>query len=220
MATNEYTYAVCSAADWGSAGNYAGKGSAAARDAYYDGYYTSLTAWEAGRNKDLTTSSDKEIAEILGDDWSGNPDVHVVFGGWTCNRGNDEIVVIKTVDNGFSPSARNDFADGKKDTTNYMISEDSSNETIDWLNNEPRQDFDFDEKQLKRIEGIINSMTREERLNHSILNGSRKRRIAKGSGTRVQDINRLLKNYAQVMKMMKKFNKGGMRKLGRGMLPF
>ena len=45
-------------------------------------------------------------------------------------------------------------------------------------------------------------------------------RIAAGSGTRVQDVNRLLKNYAQVMKMMKKINKSGMRGLGRGMLPF
>jgi signal recognition particle subunit SRP54 len=77
-----------------------------------------------------------------------------------------------------------------------------------------------DDKELVRIEAIINSMTRKERQNHAIINGSRRKRIAKGSGTRVQDVNSLLKNYTQVMKMMKKMNKNGMRGLGRGMLPF
>jgi signal recognition particle subunit SRP54 len=67
---------------------------------------------------------------------------------------------------------------------------------------------------------MINSMTPAERQQHGIINGSRRKRIAKGSGTSVQDINRLLKNYTQVMKMMKKINQGGMRGLGRGMLPF
>jgi signal recognition particle subunit SRP54 len=71
-----------------------------------------------------------------------------------------------------------------------------------------------------RIEAIINSMTVKERRNHNIINGSRRKRIAKGSGTRVQDVNSLLKNYTQVMKMMKKLNKGGMRGIGRGMMPF
>ncbi|MEE4313735.1 MAG: signal recognition particle protein, partial [Desulfofustis sp.] len=71
-----------------------------------------------------------------------------------------------------------------------------------------------------RIEAIINSMTAAERRNHSIINGSRRRRIASGSGTRVQDVNRLLKNYTQVIKMMKKFNQGNMRGIPRGMLPF
>jgi signal recognition particle subunit SRP54 len=76
-----------------------------------------------------------------------------------------------------------------------------------------------DEGELVRVEAIINSMTSQERRNHAIINGSRRRRIAKGSGTTVQDVNRLLKNYTQVMKMIKKMNKGGMRGLGRGMLP-
>jgi signal recognition particle subunit SRP54 len=76
------------------------------------------------------------------------------------------------------------------------------------------------DQQMKTIEAIINSMTPQERRQHGIINGSRRKRIAKGSGTSVQDINRLLKNYTQVMKMMKKINKGGMRGLGRGMLPF
>ncbi|PID40226.1 MAG: signal recognition particle protein [Proteobacteria bacterium] len=82
------------------------------------------------------------------------------------------------------------------------------------------KNLEVDEKELVHIEAIINSMTPQERRKHTIINGSRRKRIARGSGTRVQDVNRLLKNYAQVMKMMKKINKGGMRGLGRGMLPF
>jgi len=77
-----------------------------------------------------------------------------------------------------------------------------------------------DDRELGRIEAIINSMTPQERQHYAIINGSRRKRIAKGSGTRVQDVNKLIKNYAQVMKMMKKLNKGGLRGLGRGMLPF
>ena len=77
-----------------------------------------------------------------------------------------------------------------------------------------------DDKELVRIEAIINSMTPQERRRHHIINGSRRKRIAKGSGTSVQDINRLLKNYDQVLKMMKKISKGGMRGLNQGMLPF
>ena len=82
------------------------------------------------------------------------------------------------------------------------------------------KNMDVDDSQLVRIEAIINSMTPQERRHHNIINGSRRKRIAKGSGTKVQDVNQLLKNYTQVMKMMKKFNKGGMRGLGRGMMPF
>jgi signal recognition particle subunit SRP54 len=80
--------------------------------------------------------------------------------------------------------------------------------------------LEVNDGELVKIEAIINSMTRKERQNHAIINGSRRKRIAKGSGTRVQDVNSLLKNYTQVMKMMKKMNKSGMRGLGRGMLPF
>jgi signal recognition particle subunit SRP54 len=82
------------------------------------------------------------------------------------------------------------------------------------------KDLDVDESEVGRIEAIINSMTPTERQKHTILNGSRRKRIAKGSGTKVQDVNRLLKNYTQVMKIMKKVNKDGMRGLKRGMLPF
>ncbi len=77
-----------------------------------------------------------------------------------------------------------------------------------------------DDKELVRIEAIINSMTPAERRNHNILNGSRRKRIARGSGTNVQDVNKLLKNYTQVLKMMKKINKGGMRGMPRNMMPF
>jgi signal recognition particle subunit SRP54 len=77
-----------------------------------------------------------------------------------------------------------------------------------------------DDRELVKIEAIINSMTPEERRRHAVINGSRRKRIAGGSGTSIQDVNRLLKNYTQVMKMMKKLNKSGMRGFSRGMLPF
>lgn len=74
------------------------------------------------------------------------------------------------------------------------------------------------EKGIIQMESIINSMTPAERRNPDVINGSRKRRIAAGSGTQIQDINRLLKQHKQMSKMMKKFSgKGGMSKLMRGM---
>ena len=82
------------------------------------------------------------------------------------------------------------------------------------------KNVDMDDKELVRIEAIINSMTPQERRRHGIINGSRRRRIAKGSGTRVQDVNRLLKNYTQLLKMLKKLNEGGMQGFPQGMLPF
>ena len=82
------------------------------------------------------------------------------------------------------------------------------------------KNMDMDENELVRIEAIINSMTPLERRRHGIINGNRRRRIAKGSGTRVQDVNRLLKNYTQVLKMLKKINKGGMQGFPQGMMPF
>jgi signal recognition particle subunit SRP54 len=82
------------------------------------------------------------------------------------------------------------------------------------------KNLDVDEKEFVKIEAIINSMTPRERHQHSIINGSRRKRIAKGSGTRVQDVNRLLKNYTQLLKMLKKLNKGGMNGIPKGMLPF
>jgi len=85
--------------------------------------------------------------------------------------------------------------------------------------NKQLKNLEVDDREIIRIEAIINSMTAEERRKHAIINGSRRKRIAMGSGTSVQDVNKLLKNYTQMMKMMKKFNKGGMRSL-RGMLPF
>ncbi|ETR74142.1 MAG: signal recognition particle subunit SRP54 [Candidatus Magnetoglobus multicellularis str. Araruama] len=81
------------------------------------------------------------------------------------------------------------------------------------------KNMQVDDHELVRTEAIINSMTRQERYQPNILNGSRRKRIARGSGTTVQDVNRLLKNYGQVMKMVKKINKGGMRSL-RNIMPF
>jgi signal recognition particle subunit SRP54 len=76
--------------------------------------------------------------------------------------------------------------------------------------------FKVDDRELVRITAIIDSMTMGERRNHSIVNASRRRRIATGSGTTVQEVNQLLKNYVQVNKMIKKLNKGGLRTVGRG----
>ena len=69
-----------------------------------------------------------------------------------------------------------------------------------------------DEKEVTRLVSIIDSMTLEERANHMIINGSRRRRIAKGSGTTVQEVNQLLKQYAQARKMMKSLTGGFMGK--------
>jgi signal recognition particle subunit SRP54 len=80
--------------------------------------------------------------------------------------------------------------------------------------------LDFDERELIRVEAIISSMTRKERANFTIINGSRRLRIAKGSGTSVQEVNQLLKRYAQARKMMKQFTKMGEKGLSRGRMPF
>ena len=72
-------------------------------------------------------------------------------------------------------------------------------------------------KQFKQMDAIIGSMTPVERRNPDVLNGSRKRRITVGSGTNIQDLNRLLKQHKQMSKMMKKMKGGGMQKMMRGM---
>lgn len=94
------------------------------------------------------------------------------------------------------------------------------------------QNIDLDGKEMRQIEAIIKSMTPKERADISIINGSRRKRIAKGSGTRVQDVNKLLKQFGEMKKMMKKMKKmqkgkgfpglGGLSGLGGGFpkLPF
>jgi signal recognition particle subunit SRP54 len=74
-----------------------------------------------------------------------------------------------------------------------------------------------DEKQMARVEAIINSMTAKERRNHQIINGQRRKRIAKGSGTSVEEVNRLLKQFIQMKKMLKAM--GGMAGLAKGKRP-
>ena len=69
-----------------------------------------------------------------------------------------------------------------------------------------------DEKQFVRLEAIINSMTPRERRNHEIISGARRKRIAAGSGTSVQDVNQLLRQYAQMAKMFKQVGRGGLAK--------
>jgi signal recognition particle subunit SRP54 len=75
-----------------------------------------------------------------------------------------------------------------------------------------------DESELTRVVAIIDSMTPAERRNHMIINGSRRRRIATGSGTSVQEVNQLLKQYAQARKMMKTIS-GGLLGGGKIKLP-
>ncbi|HIC95880.1 TPA: hypothetical protein EYP12_04535, partial [Candidatus Bipolaricaulota bacterium] len=70
-----------------------------------------------------------------------------------------------------------------------------------------------EDKELDKVEAIINSMTREERLNPGIIDGSRKRRIARGSGTKVSDVNRLLKRFEEARRMMKQL--GRLEKKGK-----
>ncbi len=87
------------------------------------------------------------------------------------------------------------------------------------VNRKQLKGINISDKEFNKIEAIINSMTPGERRVHTIIKGSRKKRIANGSGTKVQDVNKLLKSYAQSMKMIKKFNKGGMKSM-KNMLPF
>ena len=83
------------------------------------------------------------------------------------------------------------------------------------------KDVDVDEKQMARIEAIILSMTPAERLRPEIINGSRRKRIANGSGTTVEDVNKLLRQFEQMKKMMKQFsNMGKRRGFGGIKLPF
>ena len=78
----------------------------------------------------------------------------------------------------------------------------------------------LDEKQLERTKAIVRSMTREERQNPQIINGSRRKRICAGSGTTVQEVNRLLNQFDQMKKMLRQFSgKGGKRK-GMFKMPF
>lgn len=83
------------------------------------------------------------------------------------------------------------------------------------------KDMKPDEKELVKTVAIIDSMTRKERLNYLIIDGQRRKRIARGSGTTVQDVNRLLKSYVDIKKVMKKMSgKGGLKMMKRGLFPF
>ena len=81
------------------------------------------------------------------------------------------------------------------------------------------KDIEVDDKEFVKIEAIICSMTKEERRNPKVLNGSRRLRIAKGSGTTVEQINKFMKSFELTQKMMKEMtsNKGMMRKMMKGM---
>jgi len=76
-------------------------------------------------------------------------------------------------------------------------------------------DAQVNEKELTKVDAIISSMTPKERRDYTLINGSRRSRIARGSGTQVQDVNRLLKQFAEMRKMMKTMTSGKMGKMGR-----
>src|ERR1700722_15853942 len=82
----------------------------------------------------------------------------------------------------------------------------------------PQAIDNVDEGQFTRVESIINSMTQKERLDHEIINGNRRKRIARGSGTSVQDVNNLLRQYAQMRKMFKSMGGGGGMKAQQRMM--
>lgn len=95
-------------------------------------------------------------------------------------------------------------------------------EMIPGVNSKQLKNLNVDEKELVHIEAIIQSMTKEERLNPAIIDGSRRKRIAKGSGTSIQEVNKLLKQFNETKKMLKKFSgmEKTMKKRGRFGLPF
>ena len=77
-----------------------------------------------------------------------------------------------------------------------------------------------DEKAMVRVEAMINSMTKEERDKPNLIDGSRRRRIAQGSGTSVQNVNQLLKQFVMMQKMIKNVSSMDMRKLEKGFMSF
>jgi signal recognition particle subunit SRP54 len=79
------------------------------------------------------------------------------------------------------------------------------------------KDAKVDDKQLKQVEAIINSMTDQERRDHHVIDGKRRKRIAKGSGTSVQDVNQVLKQYMQMRQMMKQYGAMAARSKMRGL---
>ena len=94
---------------------------------------------------------------------------------------------------------------------------------IPGLNAKALQNVDIDEKKMSHVEAIIKSMTKQERNDPSIINGSRRKRIAAGSGTTIQEVNKLLKDFEEMRKMFKmmaEMGKHGKKGLGRFRLPF
>ena len=82
------------------------------------------------------------------------------------------------------------------------------------------KDAKIDEKAMAHVEAIILSMTPKERHNPDLINFSRKKRIAAGSGRSVEEVNRVLKQYEQIKQMMKQFSKGSFGKKGKFKMPF
>jgi len=100
----------------------------------------------------------------------------------------------------------------------YEAAEKKASEDAEKKSAETKKDVEVDERRVDRIEAIISSMTMPERNRPDIINGSRRRRIAQGSGTTVQEVNQLLAQFKQMQKLMKRMGKGGkMPQLPMGM---
>ena len=84
---------------------------------------------------------------------------------------------------------------------------------IPGVNAKALENVDIDDRRMLRVEAIIQSMTKRERQNPSIINASRKKRIAAGSGNSVQEVNQLLRQFEQMQKMMKQFSGGGLGRM-------
>jgi signal recognition particle subunit SRP54 len=94
---------------------------------------------------------------------------------------------------------------------------------IPGMNNKTLQNIDIDEKKMLHVEAIIKSMTKHERSDPSIVNASRKKRIAAGSGTTIQQVNKLLKDFEEMKKMMKMMSDMGKHQkkgFGKFKMPF
>ena len=105
-------------------------------------------------------------------------------------------------------SALDPEAEGGKYATHFIITEGEWETKLNAIHEAPDVELEF-----KSIEAIIYSMTPKERTNPEILNGSRRNRIAKGSGTDIQEVNRLIKQFDQTRKMMKMITGGNMAKM-------
>ena len=121
-------------------------------------------------------------------------------------------------DNPFCWAYRNNVADSMKQQVKKMGPIKNLLGMMPGIDAKALDNADIDERKLDRVEAIIKSMTKKERAKPDIINASRRKRIAAGAGVKVEDVNRLLRQYEQMKKMFKQMNKkGGKNKFLKGM---